>query len=100
MTRCFPRFFVQALEDPAADSDKDGRVSVWEAFSTSSDQVRQWYQRAGQLVTERAILDDSGDGVGADSERPGADGHLAARLHVGAGVGSSASDEDPSGWLP
>src|SRR5581483_11498709 len=28
----FPEFFIKALTDPAADLDKNGRVSVWEAF--------------------------------------------------------------------
>ena len=28
----FPEFFVKALRDAAADLDKNGRVSIWEAF--------------------------------------------------------------------
>ena len=29
----FPEFFVKAFGDAAADADKNGRVSIWEAFS-------------------------------------------------------------------
>lgn len=92
----FPRFFVGAFDDPAADLDKDGRVSVWEAFASTSAQVRRWYEQEGRLATERAVLDDSGDGVGGDAERPGSDGHLASRRFVGAGVDRPAPAADAS----
>ena len=73
----FPGYFVKALEDPAADADKNGRVSVWEAFSHASAGVRQWFQQRGQLPTERALLDDDGDGIGREAQNPGSDGALA-----------------------
>ena len=92
----FPRFFVAAVGDPASDADKDGRVSVWEAFASASARVRRWYQQEGRLATERAVLDDSGDGIGADADRPGADGRLAASLYFGAGVEQPAAAADPA----
>ena len=92
----FPRFFVAAVGDPASDADKDGRVSVWEAFMSASARVRRWYQQEGRLATERAVLDDSGDGIGADADRPGADGRLAASLYFGAGVEQPAAAADPA----
>lgn len=92
----FPRFFVAAIGDPAADGDKDGRVSVWEAFTASSARVRRWYQENGRLATERAVLDDSGDGAGGDAEQPGDDGQLAARLYFGAGVEAPVAGDDPA----
>ena len=92
----FPRFFVEALGDEAADADKDGRVSVWEMFAVTSAHVRRWYQQQGQLATERALLDDSGDGVGGDAESGDPDGYLAARLYVGAGVEPPGPDDDPA----
>ena len=92
----FPRFFVGAFGDVGADTDRDGRVSVWEAFSSASAQVRRWYQLEGRLATERALIDDSGDGVGADADRPGGDGQLAFRVYVGAGVNPTQPDGDPT----
>ena len=92
----FPRFFVAAVGDPASDADKDGRVSVWEAFASASARVRRWYQQEGRLATERAVLEDSGDGIGADADRPGADGRLAASLYFGAGVEQPAAAADPA----
>lgn len=92
----FPRFFVAAIGDAASDADKSGRVSVWEAFASASARVRLWYQQEGRLATERAVLDDTGDGVAGDADRPGDDGRLAASLFVGAGVVRPAAVDDPA----
>lgn len=78
----FPEFFVKAFDDPAADADKNGRVSMWEAFSYASAGVRQWFDQHGQLATERALLDDSGDGVGREAQTPGPDGTLARAIYL------------------
>ncbi len=59
----FGEFFVRAFDDPSADADKNGRVSVFEAFTYASGAVRAWFEQRGQLPTERALIDDSGDGA-------------------------------------
>ena len=59
----FPEFFIKAFRDPAADGDKDGRVSIFEAFTYASINVRAWFDRQNRLPTERALLDDNGDGI-------------------------------------
>ena len=92
----FPRFFMAAVGDPASDADRNGRVSVWEAFVSASARVRRWYQQEGRLATERAVLDDTGDGAGGDADRPGDDGRLAASLYFGAGVARPAAPDDPA----
>ena len=73
----FPEFFVKAFEDPAADADKSGRVSIWEAFVYASAAVKQYFDQKGQLPTERPLLDDTGGGIGREALVPGADGALA-----------------------
>jgi hypothetical protein len=73
----FPEFFIKAFADDAADLDKSGRVSVWEAFAYASDGVRQWFEQKGQLPTERPLLDDTGAGVGREAQNPGTDGAVA-----------------------
>jgi hypothetical protein len=73
----FPEFFIHSFTADAADSDKDGRVSIWEAFSYASAGVREWYQQRSRLQTERPLLDDNGDGVGREAQSPGPDGALA-----------------------
>ena len=91
----FPEFFVEAFVEPAADSDKDGRVSTLEAFEFASFGVRQWYQQRGQLATERALIDDNGDGRGKEAGQPGPDGVIAARLYLGAGLEEAEAAADP-----
>ena len=73
----FPEYFVNAFNDAAADTDKDGRVSLWEAFAFASAGVHQWFEQKGQLPTERPLLDDTGAGVGREALNPGTDGEVA-----------------------
>lgn len=87
----FPEYFIRALGDPAADLDKNERVSIWEAFAAASAGVRRHYQQRGQLSTEHALLDDNGDGVGNEVTAPGDDGSLASRTYL---------DETLPGSLP
>jgi hypothetical protein len=88
----FPEFFVKAFDDPAADLDKNGRVSIWEAFSYASAGVRQWFDQHGQLPTERPLLDDDGDGVGREAQNPGPDGSLARAVYLDADAAADAGD--------
>ncbi|HVB38907.1 MAG TPA: hypothetical protein VND92_10230 [Vicinamibacterales bacterium] len=88
----FPQFFIKALDDPAADTDKDGRVSLWEAFTYASAAVRTWYGQHGQLPTERPILDDNGDKVGTEADTPGRDGALARATFIDGGEAGATGD--------
>jgi len=73
----FGELFVRAFEEASADSDKSGRVSLFEAFLYASAGTRAWYDQRGQLPTERPLIDDDGDGVGHEAWNPGSDGALA-----------------------
>ncbi len=53
-----------SLQDPAADLDADEQVSLFEAFLSASQRVAESYQEEGRLLTEHALLDDNGDGLG------------------------------------
>lgn len=60
----FPQYFIEALDQVAnADNDKNGRLSVWEAFTYAGQAVKQAFDKAGTLVTERSIIDDGSNGV-------------------------------------
>ena len=74
----FPQAFVEALDEGAkADSDKNGRLSVWEVFAYASQAVKQAFEKQGTLVTERSLIDDNGDGVGKEAAAAtGTDGVL------------------------
>ena len=60
----FGGYLAHAIGDPAADLDHDGQVSLLEAFLLASRQVDQFYRDQGRLMTEHALLDDNGDGLG------------------------------------
>ena len=60
----FGGYLARAITDPAADLDHDGEVSLLEAFLLASRQVGQFYREQGRLMTEHALLDDNGDGLG------------------------------------
>lgn len=72
----FPEFFIAALSNPEADGDKNGRISVLEAFEYAAKLTAEWYAQQGRLVTEHALFDDNGDGVGHPKAEAG-DGGLA-----------------------
>jgi hypothetical protein len=88
----FPEYFVRGLSDLSADFDKNGRVSIWEAFASASAAVKQYYEQRGQLSTERPVLDDNGDKVGREAEAPGPDGTLARTTYLDAEPGSVTAD--------
>ena len=90
----FPEFFIAALSDDGADIDKNGRISMWEAFASAAGGVRRYYQQRGQLSTERSLLDDNGDGVGREAAAQGEDGSLASRTYLDAPpAGAPPTDE-------
>jgi hypothetical protein len=64
----FGQYFAEALTDPSADLDKDGQISLLEAFLSASRHAAEFYKLDGRLVTEHALLDDNGDGLGTPAE--------------------------------
>lgn len=58
----FGEFFVEAFGDAAADADRNGHVSVQEAFNYADNKVVKAYQQGGLLRTEHAAIDDGGNG--------------------------------------
>jgi hypothetical protein len=64
----FGGYLARAIADPAADLDKDGQTSLLEAYLAAARQVEQFYKEQGRLMTEHALLDDNGDGLGTPAE--------------------------------
>ena len=58
----FAPFVVEAFKDPAADTDRNGRVSVSEAFEYAKAKVTATYTKGGYIQTEHAALDDGREG--------------------------------------
>jgi hypothetical protein len=72
----FPEYFIGALGNPEADQDKNGRVSVLEAFDFAVKGTANFFEQQGRLATEHALIDDNGDGTGHQKSE-GGDGNLA-----------------------
>ncbi|AMV27504.1 hypothetical protein VT84_24095 [Gemmata sp. SH-PL17] len=64
----FGGYLAEAIGSPAADLDKDGQVSLLEAFLTAADRVREFYRGEGRLATEHPLLDDNGDKLGSPAD--------------------------------
>jgi hypothetical protein len=91
----FGQYFAEAIANPEADLDKDGQVSLLEAFLMASRQVAEFYKAEGRLASEHALLDDNGDGLGTPAdwfrglraikkpkENAAMDGLLAGQFHL------------------
>jgi hypothetical protein len=90
----FPEYFVKAMKEASTDLDKNGRTSIYEVFAAASAAVKQHYEQRGQLTTERALLDDNGDGKGREAGAEGPDGGLARIAFLDSEV--VAADADPA----
>ena len=64
----FGKYFAEAMADPQSDLDKDGQVSLLEAFLSAARRTAEFYKTDGRLATEHALLDDNGDGLGTPAE--------------------------------
>ena len=64
----FGGYMAAALGQAEADLDKDGAVSILEAFLIASRQVGEYYRENDRLVSENALLDDNGDGRGTPAD--------------------------------
>jgi len=93
----FARYWVEALRDPAADTDKNETVSALEAFTYADQKTAQFYDTQKRLATEHPTLEDTGQGDGA--RKPSAEngeGLLASRftlLRIGEAQIAAATPE-------
>jgi hypothetical protein len=53
---------VEALSVEGADRDRNGRVSVLEAFDFAAAKVKASYEQGGHILTEHATLEDGAQG--------------------------------------
>ena len=58
----FAQYFADAFKDSTADTDRNGRISVAEAFEYAKSKAVATYTKAGTILTEHATLDDSREG--------------------------------------
>jgi hypothetical protein len=53
-----------SFTDTASDLDKDGQVSLLEAWLSAAKATADFYANEGRLATEHSLLEDNGDGKG------------------------------------
>jgi hypothetical protein len=99
----FGAFFAEAVAEEGADLDKNGRISLLEAFEYARQGVERYYEGLNLLATEHALLDDNGDGEGStELGEESLDGQMAQIFWLGAAsalegfaTGISAEVTDP-----
>jgi hypothetical protein len=92
----FAQYFIDALTKDGADADKDGRVSLLEAFRYAVVETRRLYENDTKLQTEHAQLDDMGAKAGvAEPDGKTGQGVLARRFFLDGGMATQAGANDP-----
>jgi hypothetical protein len=89
-------YFAEALSKDAADLDKDGRVSLFEAFEYATREVKRYYDGKKILTTEHAQLDGDGNGIAVMDPTPEEVDGLAAGTFIIGGTARSASSAQPA----
>lgn len=77
----FGEYFAKGLTSDEADADKNGRVSLAEAYRYARQEVVRSYQSARRLLTEHSQIDDEGKGTGT-AELAAGSGARAASISV------------------
>ena len=90
----FPAQFARALAEDVADADKDGRVSLLEAYRYAARETKRGYDDTQKLQTEHSLLDDDGDGRGTDAPTGRGDGALARRFFLDGAVRLARAGND------
>ncbi len=83
----FARYWVEALRDPAADTDKNEVITALEAFRYAEAKTAKFFETQNRLATEHALIEDTGKGEGTKAPSPeNGEGLIAGRfalLHMG-----------------
>ncbi|MBV8811810.1 MAG: caspase family protein [Acidobacteriaceae bacterium] len=93
----FARYWIDALRDPAADTDKNGTVSALEAFDYAQRKTAAYFESEKLLATEHSMLNDTGEGSAVRDPKPAnGEGLLAAAFPIIRPETSIAKATDPA----
>ncbi len=73
----FGEHFAQAFASDVADVDKNGKLSIQEAFEYARQEVTKAYEKSSRLQTEHALLEDGAAGALARATFLGGEARLA-----------------------
>lgn len=93
----FARYWVEALQDPGADVDKNQIITGLEAFQYATRKTAAFYETEKRLATEHAVFEEGGTApVVRDGAADGDAGRMLASfalIHLGSGA---AAATDPA----
>ena len=94
----FARYWVEALQDPIADTDKSDSISAMEAFAYADRKTAEFYSTQKRLATEHAEFEDTGKGeaVRSTAVATGRQGSLMSTFTVVRIGAAQAAMNDPA----
>lgn len=93
----FARYWLDALQNSAADTDKNGSVSALEAYRYAQAKTSAYFQQEKLLATEHPMLDDTGAKEGVRDPGPSnSQGLLAAAFPVIRPASETAAAVNPA----
>jgi hypothetical protein len=79
----FPRYWIDALHDPAADTDKNGTLTTLELYRYAEQKTAAYFETEKLLATEHPLLTDTGKADAVRDPKPeNGQGLVAARFAV------------------
>lgn len=93
----FARYWVEALRDASADTDKNEAISALEAFRYAERKTATFYESQNRLATEHPVFEDTGKGEAVRQPSPAnGEGLLASRIPIVRIGEAQASARDPA----
>ena len=79
----FPRYWIDALHDPSADTDKNGTLTTLELYRYTAQKTAAYFESEKLLATEHPSITDTGAAAAVRDPKPeNGQGLLAARFAV------------------
>ena len=93
----FARYWVEALQDPGADTDKNQIITALEAFEYATRKTAAFYETEKRLATEHAVFEEGGRAAPVrDAAADGDAGRMLASFALVRLGAASATSSDPA----
>jgi hypothetical protein len=93
----FARYWVEALQDPGADLDKNQIITGLEAFQYATRKTAAFYETEKRLATEHAVFEEGGSAAPVRDGAADADpGRMLASFALVRLAGNSQASTDPA----
>jgi hypothetical protein len=93
----FARYWVEALQDPGADTDKNQIITGLEAFQYATRKTAAFYETEKRLATEHAVFEEGGSAAPVrEAAANGEAGRMLgsfALVHLGSASGPGAAND-------